>query len=348
MSIIELSDNLVAEESLSLREGLKLIDKNGQQILLINDSNNVLCGIVTDADVRRYLLTSQSIDVSLAMIMNKNFIYLTLGNESDAKRIFSSNNIIHLPVVDNDGKLVKLLFKGDNNNSTVSDIPVVIMAGGKGERLLPLTKIIPKPLIPIGEVTMIEKVISHLGNQGFKRFFIVVNYKKELIKSYLNEVKLPFDIKIIEEKQYLGTVGGLREVGNYFNDERFLLTNCDILADLNYNLLLQWHSKKGADLTILAMRKKTNIPYGVVSVEDNYVIDINEKPFLNHLIITGIYIIDSNIIDLIPSEGSLEMDILLDMMLKKKKKISCFPIDNGWYDMGQFNEFKKLVDHIDF
>mgnify|MGYP001365588042 CR=1 FL=1 len=220
------------------------------------------------------------------------------------------------------------------------------MAGGKGSRLLPLTRIIPKPLIPVGSETMLEKIINNLHASGFNQFRVIVNYKKELIKSYMNEIDYSYDLQFIEEDEYSGTVGGLSLLKKHIEGE-FILTNCDIISFLNYRAMIEWHKKHDAELTVLGVIKRTDVPYGVVKVnKESYITEIEEKPRYHHMIVSGLYVLNSSVLKLIPEGKPFGMDQLINKLLTMGKNVTCYPLDDGWHDIGQFKEYKNLMRNI--
>jgi len=320
------------------------LDAAGGQILLIVDSGEHLKGILTDGDIRRYILQNGSLDTPVSQIMNKNFTYLTDDKREEAKTLIMNNRYNHIPLLDKSGKVIDLIsaldFVKKRENSGLN--PVVIMAGGKGTRLWPITKIVPKPLIPLGDKTMIQIVLDNFRAYGFKDFYVTINYKKEMIKSYFAE-NFPGDkISFIEEEQYLGTVGGLSLLRGKIKDT-IILSNCDIMAKLDYDLMLDWHKEHKADLTILGFRKKLDIPYGTIKVnKDNYVTELEEKPDYNILISTGIYLLEPSLLDLIPDDTPYDMDKLIESSIKNRKNVTCYPIEDGWHDIGQLEDFRML------
>jgi dTDP-glucose pyrophosphorylase len=325
---------------------LKILDQNGVQILLVVNSEKVLIGLITDGDIRRHILQKGNLDVNVIEIANTDYFYLNSTNVNNAKEFFKKqNSISHIPIIDDNCHINALIVKDDikevdNNNS---QIPVVIMAGGKGTRLLPLTKIIPKPLVPIGSETMLEKIINNLNGSGFNKFNVIINYKKELIKSYMNEVDYSYELDFIEESEYYGTVGGLTLLKGKIEGD-FILSNCDIISFLNYSALLDWHKSHNAELTVLGVRKRTDIPYGVLEVDsESYVTKIIEKPHLHNIIVSGIYVVNSSVLDEIPKDRSFGMDELITKLTSQGKKVTCYPIDDGWHDIGQFSEYREFL-----
>lgn len=336
---------IVVSENTLLSEGLKCLDDGGLQILLVTGEQDELVGIVTDGDVRRAILQDISLDVPVKRIMNTKFKMLNENEAHLAQELAERSLFNHVPILDKRGRVVNL-YVGISRHIDAEnriDIPVVIMAGGKGTRLSPLTKIIPKPLIPIGDQTMLEKIMHTFTKQGFYDFRIIVNYKKEIIKAYCTESELPYSITFIDEKEFLGTIGGLSLLKGQI-DKTFILTNCDVLAELPYSGLLDWHQEHKAHLTILGVRKRMVIPYGVIKVDTGPLVkSIEEKPFYNHVIVSGIYVIEPTVLDLIANDALMDMDELIKNLIQKDMRVSCYPIEDGWFDIGQFSEYRNLL-----
>lgn len=329
-----------------LSEGLKSLDEGGVQILLITDEDNKIAGILTDGDVRRALLQNVSLDVPVSKIMNTEFSTLSKDEAHLAQDLVKNNRFNHVPILDERNHVVDLFVSSSIGKQSGIDIPVVIMAGGQGTRLSPLTRIIPKPLMPVGEQTMLEKIMHNFFKQGFHDFRVIVNYKKELIKSYCADSKLPYSISFFDEEKFLGTAGGLSLLKDTINSP-FILTNCDVLAELPYTGLIDWHQEHEADLTILGVRKRIDIPYGVIKVNfDSFITSIEEKPFYNHVIVSGIYVIEPTVLYNIEQNTFQDMDELVRRMIEQNMRVTCYPIEDGWFDMGQFAEYKNLLKHF--
>ena len=344
-----LLESLSVVEEMSLRDALVRLDETGWQILLITGENGRFAGVITDGDIRRALLKKVSLDISVGSVMNRECTTLTQAEVYRAKDLIRANRFNHVPIIDGQGRVIDLVVDSISRGESAAvpkDIPVVIMAGGKGTRLSPLTRILPKPLMPVGDQTMLEKIMENFTMQGFHEFKVIVNYKRELIKSYFAETNYPFSIEFLDEEEFLGTAGGLRLLRGMVNGP-FVLSNCDILAELNYSSMLDWHRDHEAYLTILGVHRRLDIPYGVIKVDENsFVKCIDEKPFFNYLAVSGVYVVAPGVIDVIPEEGLLDMDQLIRLLLEKEMKVACYPIENGWFDMGKFEEYKKLLLHF--
>lgn len=226
-------------------------------------------------------------------------------------------------------------------------VPVVIMAGGRGSRLLPYTNILPKPLIPIGGIPIIERIINSLAKCGVEEFFVTVNYKKEMIKSYFNDFNHSYSIKYIEENKPLGTAGSLKLMEGFFR-EPVIVTNCDILINADYNKIYSHHKKSGNMLTIVSALKKMNIPYGVLNVEENGTVkSIDEKPCHTFYVNTGLYVFEPELFALIPENSSFQMPELIDLLFARNIKVGIYPInEESFLDMGELEEMKRMERKI--
>ena len=335
--------NILIKDSKNLREALADLDKNGIQILLLKNSNGKLSGVLTDGDIRRYILSNGPMDISIKKIASKNFIKSSEDNKNKLNSMLDKEDINHIPIVDKNG-IVKYLITKNISEKIKTKVPVVIVAGGQGTRLSPLTKIIPKPLMPVGDVTMIEKIMENFHKQGLSNFKLIINYKKNLIKTYLNELDHPYHIEFIEEEKTGNTAGSLALLKEKI-DGPFIVSNCDVIADLSYQSLLDWHNEKKAEMTILGVRKQVDIPYGVIKMDSKYAVkEIYEKPFYNNMIVSGIYVMNPSVLKLIPKSMILGMDKLMEKLIKKNMNLTCYPIESGWQDIGQFEEYKKLLE----
>lgn len=349
MKIINDISNIIVYGQTPLKEALLKLDDSGLQILLVADKDGKLIGVITDGDIRRYILNGGLFDEVALKIANKNFLSIDLKEIAYINNMFNQNkNINQLPIVDENGCCQSMAIRSENYLRLFEKkaTPVVIMAGGKGTRLSPLTKIIPKPLIPVGGVTMLEKIIEKFHFQNFHDFRVIVNYKKELISSYLSEIDVPYDIKIINENKYRGTIGGLSDLKGSLDGD-FILSNCDILTTLNYQALLDWHNNHNAALTILGVRKNMDVPYGVITINNELSVKkIQEKPSFNYLIVSGVYVLNSSVLDYISENEVLGMDELIARLINKGIEVSCYPIEDGWHDMGQFEEYRNLIKNL--
>ncbi len=340
--------------SLSIVEAMKLMDKNGRGILFIVDDADKLRGTLTDGDIRRWLINTGRLDTNIQKLVHINPRYLREADKTERISYMVQNHIKALPITDDDGRIVDIVFNSydilinrQEDKEILKDISVVIMAGGKGTRLYPYTKILPKPLIPIGEVPILERILHQFHRMGVKEFYLTVNYRKEMIKSYFSEIKEQYVIKYVEEDQPLGTGGSLRLI-NELLPSPIIVTNCDVLIEADYEEMLQFHKKSGNAMTIVSSLKNTTIPYGVIHMREHGMIgSMEEKPVLSYFINTGMYIMEPEYIHLIPKGIPYHMTQLAQKMIDKGLKVGVYPIsENSFLDMGEFEEMKRMEERL--
>ncbi len=340
---------ITVSKDINIRDSLISLNNGGIQALLVINQDDTFAGIITDGDIRRHLLKDGNLDSSIGSMIKKDSTVSMTEDEDDLNDIFKRNKINHIPILNKRNQIIALAMRTDLNNKSLKNTnsSIVVMAGGKGSRLAPLTNIIPKPLIPIGYSTIVEKIFDSFVNQGFNNFKLIINYKKELIRSYFNELEHSYKLEFLEESKFLGTIGGIKEFAKKLTDN-FVVTNCDVVTDINYHKFFKHHIKKEAYLSILGLKKSTKVPYGVLKLDEKSdVTGIQEKPKQTHTIMTGIYIINKKALDFIPDGVEFGMDELIEKLISNNKVVTSFVIEDGWYDMGQFSEYKKLLMHID-
>ena len=352
----DIIDKFCATQEISVVEAMKKIDNNARGILFIIDEEQKVIGSLTDGDIRRWLIKTGELKKNVLGIMNKDLKFKYLGEEDSALTYMKKYRIKALPIVDTDKHLVKIIFESDESkenlfkkNTVLQGVPVIIMAGGKGTRLYPYTKILPKPLIPIGDIPIVERIIDKFVEFGINSYYMTVNYKKGMIKSYFSELNPQYSVTYIEENKPLGTAGSLRLIDRKF-DKPIIVTNCDILINANYKSIYEYHQKSGNVMTIVAALKNIIVPYGVLQTkEQGIVVSMEEKPRLSYFINTGMYILDPQIIELIPKDEFFHMTDLTNVLLKKKFKVGIYPIsEESFLDMGEFEEMKKMEDRLNF
>jgi NDP-sugar pyrophosphorylase family protein len=256
-------------------------------------------------------------------------------------------------VVDEKGKLVDILFwesvfkNGNNRQNEKIDMPVVIMAGGKGTRLGLFTKVLPKPLVPIHEKTVIEHIIERFTDVGADQFILTINYKARIMKAYFEELNPDYSVNFVEESKPLGTAGSLKFLENKF-DKPFMVSNCDIIIKTDYLDLYEFHQKNNFDITLVASMKNYTIPYGTCELNgEGHLKQINEKPEYDFLVNTGLYIINPDVLHLIPADKLYHITHLIEDTQKSGKRVGVYPInDDAWIDVGQWAEYKKAVGRL--
>lgn len=350
-----MTKNCIINKKKKIKEAIKLLDSVNRNCLIVVNDDKTLIGTLTDGDIRRGFLKNISVNNKVEEICNKDYLYFRENYNIDKiKKILSNKNknIRLIPILDNQGRIKKLFdissFRKLKKKlvTKTKKLKVIIMAGGEGKRLQPATNILPKPLIPIGDKTLIEIIIKKFYDQGFKNFSISLNYKKELIKSYFKDIKNKIDYKLsfIEETNQLGTAGSLF----YLKKERiknFIVTNCDNILNFDYENLINYHNDKKNDLTIVGNKKKFNFSYGEIILDkENNFLKIKEKPIFNIFTNSGLYLINKNVINLLNKPKKIDMNELIGLSVKKGLKVGVFPVfDKSWIDVGQWNDYKKFL-----
>ena len=320
-------------KSSKIKDAIKTLNKKKCQIVIVLNTKKQLIGTVTDGDIRRAIAKGLTLNCSLGKIMNKKPIHI-YKNESPEhiQKIMKFNSILQLPQIDKNRKVKKIFFWNDAKKTKNKSNIFLIMAGGKGKRLLPLTKKTPKPMLKVNGKPIIENIINNAKNFGFRNFFISVNYKKEKIISYLgNGFKNNCKIDYLIEKNPLGTAGSIKLIKN--NKLPFIVTNGDILTNINYSDLLGFHIRNNAFATIVIKQVEKINSYGVVKTSGINFKDFLEKPVEKININTGIYVLDSKIINFVP-KNKIDMPDLLIKLKSLKKKIIIFPLFEQWSDLG--------------
>lgn len=330
--------------SLTVSEAMQKIDANTSGILFLTDTDGTLAGCITDGDIRRYLLAGGIMSGAVMDAANKT--PKVAKNYEEARTLYHKKNYVVIPIVDDKGCVLDL-YTGDNSEHNKKrnplNIPVVINAGGKGTRLDPYTRVLPKPLIPVGELPIIEHIMKEYQSYSCDEFHIIVNYKKELMKAYFAENENNYNISWYDEEKPLGTGGGLSLLRGKF-DSTFFFANCDALLTANYESMVDFHRKNGNIITMVCAYKNLNIPYGVVEMGVNGSIqDMKEKPLMSFLTNTGIYIVEPEVIEDIEDGVPIGFPDIVEKERRKGKKVAVFPVsENDWMDMGQLPELEKM------
>jgi len=340
----------------TVKEALKQLDKVATKTLLVVDGSNKLIGSISDGDIRRFILSGKDLTDDIGAAYNKTPVYF---DEKDftltkAKEVMLNKKIELIPIVNNEGVITNYItwaeaFSDNSGKQTVNDflssIPLVIMAGGKGTRLEPFTNVFPKPLFPIGGQTITETIIDEFKKYGIKDYYLTLNYKGSMVESYFNSIEKDYNVKYIKENKFLGTAGSLRLLKGKIKGT-FLVSNCDIIVKAKYDDVVALHEKNNASITILSSIKHYKIPYGIVSFENGGIVtEVSEKPEYTFTINTGVYVVNSDVIDLIPEDTSFNMTDLIEVLIKNNKKVATYPVnENDYVDIGLWDEYKKTVN----
>lgn len=347
---MELKDLFVSKD-MSIKEAIIRLDKTAKRILMVIEEDKLI-GIVTDGDIRRWILKNGNLQDEVSLVMNNSPKYIYEKDRIKAKKVLKKMMIESIPVLNESNEVMDIIFWNDNFNNKLNhyeklDNSVVIMAGGKGSRLDPYTKIIPKPLIPIGDIPIVERIINRFNEYGCNKFYLTVNYKKNMIKAYFSDEDKGYEINFVDEDQPLGTAGGLSMMKDKLKDT-FFVSNCDILIDANYSNILKQHKKSKNKITLVTSLKNYIIPYGVIEINNNGVIkNMTEKPEYDFLVNTGMYILEPEVLNDIPENTFFHITDLINDYISKGENVGVYPVsENEWLDMGQFKEMENMLERL--
>ena len=343
MYILEIKDVLIDEESLMI-QAMELLDRTSKKVLFVQREGR-LAAAITDGDIRRWILARGNLDARVKDIANYSPWFLYEEDRGLAKEFMKKKHIEAVPIVDDDKRITSIVLLNENDiqQARKFNIPVVIMAGGLGTRLYPYTKILPKPLIPIGEIPISEHIINRFNEYGCKEFFLILNHKKNMIKAYFNEAEKDYNINYIDEEIPLGTGGGLSLLKGKVNST-FILSNCDILIQENYEKMHKYHKSENNLITMVCSLKNMQIPYGIIEINEKGEIEkMKEKPELAFFINTGMYIVEPRVIEELEEDKEIGFPDIIESYRRAGEKIGIYPIsENAWLDMGQIEEMEEM------
>ena len=344
-------NNRIISPSSSLLDAMKQMDEARVKMLFAISSDHFE-GIVTIGDIQRSIIKNVPLNSPLSGIIDKDKEYVSPSESLESIR--EKMIILRaecMPVVDLGGELVDVYFWEDlfnyeeNPQREKIDLPVVIMAGGKGTRLKPLTNVLPKPLIPVGEKTILEIIMDQFESIGCHKFYLSVNYKADMMKYYLGQLEHQYDVEYFMEDKPLGTIGSVSLLKDKIKTP-FFVSNCDSINEQDYRDVYEYHVKNRNELTIVTMVKHFKIPYGVIETgEDGLLTTITEKPELSYQVNTGVYILNPECISEIPEGEFFHITHLMEKIKNRGGRVGCFPVSaQSWKDMGEWNEYLKMID----
>ncbi|MDP4126512.1 MAG: sugar phosphate nucleotidyltransferase [Bacillota bacterium] len=339
---MEIATLFIAEDQTVL-EAMKQIDATGNQILLVSESNK-LKAIITDGDIRRHILRGGRLENRVKEIANYNPRFIFEKDKDNAREVMKKWSILSLPIVNESREIISIAFLKNYEIGLKPSVnaPVIIMAGGLGTRLYPYTKILPKPLIPIGEIPITEHIINNFMEYGCNEFHLIVNHKKNMIKVYFSEAVKDYSIEFHDEEIQLGTGGGLSLLKGKMGST-FFLTNCDILVRANYKEIYDFHKQNGNMITIVAAYKHLTIPYGIINMNNGEVASMTEKPEYSFLTNTGFYVVEAEVINRIEDHKAIGFPDIIEQQKSLGEKIGVFPVsEKSWLDMGQLEELEVM------
>lgn len=349
--MIEKIKPIVVAPSLSLLDAMRRMDELMVKTLFVLEDEHFE-GIVTLGDIQRAIIKNVTLTEPVRIILDKDKIYGYLSDGEDyIKERMRKMRAEVMPILDEQGELVDVWFWSDLFKRTEPqhrekiNLPVVIMAGGKGTRLKPITNVIPKPLVPIGDKTILETILDQFEEIGCTKFYMSVNYKADIMKYYLSQLDHKYDIEFFQEEKPLGTIGSVSLLKGKITTP-FFVSNCDIIIDQDYRDVYEYHQSNHNDLTIVTAVKSIRIPYGVIETgEDGLMTGLQEKPETTYMINTGVYILNPELINEIPEGQFFHITHLMEKIKARSGRVGCFPVsEHAWKDMGEWPEYLKMIN----
>ena len=326
----------------SIQNAIQAIDRGAVQIVLVVDKQGKLLGTVTDGDIRRGILKGISMDAPVKRIMQCSPLTASVDDSREKILALMKNHLVHqIPIVNERQHVVGIEIVDHHLQTKKRDNFVVLMAGGLGVRLRPLTDATPKPLLKVGNKPILENILQNFVNHGFYRFFISVNYKDQMVKQYFGKgAKWNVDIRYLDENKKLGTAGALGLLPKNPIDP-IVVMNGDLLTSVNFQHLLNFHSEHKAIATMCIREYDFQVPYGVVALKNQTIARVDEKPVQRFFVNAGIYVLDPSVLKFIPPKISFDMPQLFDKLIEKELNTVGFPIREYWLDIGRIDDLDR-------
>lgn len=336
----------IIQQTESIREALVSLNQitSDTQSLLVVDENQKLVGTLTDGDIRRGLISGIELTDPVSAIMHKDFKYI-LESEFDVARlkVFRDKRVLFIPILDAERHIVDVI----NLKKYKSHLPidVVLMAGGKGERLRPLTENTPKPLLPVGDKCIIDHNVDSLISYGVDHINVTVNYLGEQITEHYSKPRSGVQIRTFKEPKFLGTIGSIKFVDSFCNDT-LLVMNSDLFTNIDYEDFFLHFQSHEAEMSVAAVPYNVSIPYGILDLDGIEIKGLQEKPKYNYYANAGIYLIKKDVLDQIPDNEFFNATDLIDKLISQNKKVIRYPLNGTWFDIGTPTEYQKALDFV--
>jgi len=335
---------LIISTDISINDAIPILDRSGIGLLLLCEQNRKLIAVLTDGDIRRAILRREKFDNPCISIANKDPIIAPPGiTPAEVIHIMDHSKdflVNHLPLVDENGRVVDLLLRRDLFDEEQMSLSAVIMAGGKGKRLRPVTEKIPKPMLPVGNRPLMELMLDKLRKSGISKVSVSTHFKPEKIKQHFGDgADFGVNLNYIDEDQPLGTAGAIGLMDR--PDKTMLIINGDILTHVNFRAMLDFHKEHRAEITVAVREVDIAMPYGVLECDGATVNKLSEKPTLTLMANAGIYLIEPDVYHLIPKNKKFDMTDLINELLKRKRPVVSFPIMEYWLDIGRPDDYQR-------
>lgn len=335
-------DNALIHADATIRDALSIIDKGGIKIAMVTKEDQTFIGTISDGDIRRGLLRGMTLNSPIESIISKNPITYT-KNDSKRKIINQAikKSLYHIPILDEHDRLIDVEDLSSFLKPKCHSNPVVLMAGGLGTRLRPLTESTPKPMLHVGDQPILQTIIKNFVKHNFSNIIVSVNYKAEAIISYFQDGDYcNANISYVHETKRMGTAGALSLMRKKLT-KPFFVMNADLLTTVDPEKLLQYHEEQKASATMCVREYDLQVPYGVIELQGNEITNIIEKPIHKFYVNAGIYVLSPNVLELIPEDTFYDMPTLFEELIKLNKKTCSFPIHEYWLDIGRLRDFEK-------
>jgi dTDP-glucose pyrophosphorylase len=342
--------NIIVAPSITLLDALKKMDTEHTKMLFVFDEGHFV-SILTIGDIQRSIIKSVPLSDKIETIIEREKIYVHPDTSKDeVRKIMVRERCQYMPIVDETGEMIDVLLWDEMFHTPQEkereqiNLPVVIMAGGKGTRLKPLTNVLPKPLIPVGEKTILEVIMDQFEAIGCRKFYMSVNYKADMMEYYLSQLDHRYVVEFFMEDKPLGTIGSVSLLKGKIKTP-FFVSNCDSINDQDYRDVYDYHVNNHNDMTIVTMVKSFKIPYGVIETgEDGLMIELKEKPEHTYMVNSGVYILNAELIDEIPEGEFFHITHLMEKVKARGGRVGCFPVsEESWHDMGEWPEYLKMI-----
>lgn len=345
-------NDIFIKSDVLLIDAIKRMDSNDNKLLIVTE-NNKYVSLLSIGDIQRYLIKHQTLEVEVKKALGRKVkVGHTSFSEEEIKELMLSFRMEFLPILDEENNIDRIVFWNDLFQEVHSRsygkvaCPVVIMAGGKGTRLRPITHIIPKPLIPLGDKTILELIFLNFEKVACLEFYISVNYKAELIDNYIKDFN-QYKISTFKEDKPLGTAGSLRLLKDKIKTT-FFVSNCDILVDEDYSEIYKYHKENKNDLTLVSAVKNYSIPYGILNIKENGILkSVDEKPDLTFQVNAGLYLLEPELLNEIPDNEFFHITDLMEKITKRGGRVGVYPVsENAWSDIGEWKEYNQTANKL--
>ncbi len=346
-------NGMLIDEECTIFDAMQLLNKSGRRILFVLKTDKLVASL-TDGDIRRGILEGKELNEKIKEVANYRLKYLFKEQIMEAEFLIEKEQIDALPIINKNHEVIDIIFAKPTYEEIKKfdcDVPVVIMAGGIGARLHPYTEVLPKPLIPINGMPIIEHIIKQFLRYGCNDFHIIVNYKRNMIKAYFDDIEKNYRLNYIFEEKKLGTGGGISLLQGKI-DKTFILSNCDIMIDENMVNVYQKHKEQKNIITMVCARKDYVIPYGVVTInsdDSNKIEAIQEKPQINFLTNTGCYIVEPRVIKEMDYNKTIDFPEIIKSYINKNERVGVYIIqDDKWADIGEMEKLQSVKQKLEY